>query len=136
MQMQSLGNQEKISRHGVPRSTQPPDQIISSARVGVFLASTRLLNSSSPSLSGSMIRILVGKEEKEYCAHKYYLVMTSRFFRAALANPWEDNQGTVRLPEQKPEAFARYLHYAYHNVITTKPEVDKIEDQSAEFEPT
>ncbi|RDW92786.1 BTB/POZ domain-containing protein [Aspergillus mulundensis] len=64
--------------------------------------------------SGGVITILVGKEEKSFFVHDNLLRRSSAFFEKALDGPWiEATQRTVKLPEDNPEIFAIYAHYAH-----------------------
>lgn len=65
-----------------------------------------------------VITVVVGKEGTKYIVHKASICAKSPFFAAACSKKWEEGQeGIVRLPTQRPKAFAMFLHWVYTGSI-------------------
>ena len=65
------------------------------------------------------MKVVVGKDGQEFWAHETLLCGRSEFFRRALNGHWaEADENIVRLPEDKPEAFERYLEALYTNILS------------------
>ena len=74
-----------------------------------------------------MVTLLVGPKEQHLFAHGSYLVLQSKFFKAALGKEWVEGQTrTVKLPEEELNILAQYLDFIYRNVLPT----DSITDDS------
>ena len=66
--------------------------------------------------------IRVGKEpnHKDFIAHESFLTSRSEFFRRAMNGKWaEADSRVVKLPDDKPEAFALYLNFIYTGQLNT-----------------
>lgn len=60
--------------------------------------------------------------------HKSLLVASSKFFRAALKEPWEESKGLVELPKEDPKVFRVYVQYLYYgkifSILDTTPSLE------------
>jgi hypothetical protein len=57
-------------------------------------------------------------------AHDTYLTRDSDFFKAALKKEWSEGQTrTINLAEERPEAMAQYIGYAYSKRLSSEERV-------------
>ena len=64
-------------------------------------------------LYDSIVSVLVGPNAEHFNVHKGILCESSDFFKAALNGNFKENNGTVKLPEQKVEIFKYFIHWLY-----------------------
>lgn len=58
------------------------------------------------------IKVLVGKEKREYTLHKGFAIKSSEFFAKAVDGSWKEAMDQeVKLPEVDAADFERYLHW-------------------------
>ncbi|KAF2122073.1 hypothetical protein BDV96DRAFT_682091 [Lophiotrema nucula] len=80
-------------------------------------------------IHSSMVKIIVGKEEKQQSFTVYENIITSRsaFFCAALNGKWVESQDKiVKLPDEDPESAALYLQLIMTNKLGIR-DISKLE---------
>ncbi|KAI9879186.1 MAG: hypothetical protein M1830_009261, partial [Pleopsidium flavum] len=67
----------------------------------------------------TVVKVLVGSEEKAFDLHKELLCSTSKFFAAAFGGRFKEAEvGVIKLPEQKVETFEYFVHWLYRRKLT------------------
>lgn len=72
------------------------------------------------SLSGPIIKVLVGVDKSEHFVHRSILTSTSEFFRNATKPEWQDlraDPNTLVLAEANVEEFRSYVHWLYFRTL-------------------
>ncbi|KAF2656849.1 hypothetical protein K491DRAFT_715065 [Lophiostoma macrostomum CBS 122681] len=63
--------------------------------------------------AGDMVTIEVGPNHQNYQVYKDFLVYYSDYFRKALAGPWKEAEGVVRIEDVEPELFKLFIYWLY-----------------------
>ncbi|KAI9666701.1 MAG: hypothetical protein M1821_004637 [Bathelium mastoideum] len=78
----------------------------------------RALRAAGPSVSGLLVKVLVGTSKKEFTLCKELLCSSSGYLKAALSNEWREAQTrTIELPEDDEDTFELYLQWLYSTII-------------------
>jgi hypothetical protein len=65
-------------------------------------------------------QVLVGPDEKVFVVHKEVIIARSPFFEAASSERWNKLDQNIKLPEDEPHIFSRYLQCVYQDVVIAK----------------
>lgn len=64
------------------------------------------------------VDVVVGEEKEKFSVHAKLLCSSSMFFDKALSGPWKEaSERAVTLPDDKPRAFAIYVHWLYFRTL-------------------
>ncbi|KAI9871210.1 MAG: hypothetical protein M1830_003196, partial [Pleopsidium flavum] len=81
----------------------------------------------------TVVKVLVGSEEKGFDLHRELLCSTSKFFAAAFGGRFREAEvGVIKLPEQKVETFEYFVHWLYRSKLTgyfragTSPSIEEL----------
>ena len=60
----------------------------------------------------TIVKIIVGPDNKTFYAYKELLCKKSAFFKAACEGAFKESNGTIKLPEQDPTVVNYFIHWA------------------------